>query len=131
MELSYRELRRREVISVTDGASLGKICDIVLSFPQGIMTGIVVPGKRGKGLFGFFNRNELFIDQRKIIKIGNDVILVDLKGGAGGTKPKKPQPQPCPPPPCNPCPPQCNTCAPPYPRQALTQEEIDIDFDEY
>lgn len=114
MELSFRDLRKRDVINVSDGACLGRIIDMVLDFPEGVLTGIVVPGRRGRGLFGFFNKSDIFIDESRIVKIGNDVILVDLKSGGGyypnkhGKRPPK-RPEQCSPH----CPPPCPPNRPP------------------
>ena len=123
MELSFKDLRKRDVINVADGRCLGKVSNLFLEFPRGILTGIAVPERKNKGLFRCFDKSELYIDQSKILKIGNDVILVDLKCGdvcspsvrvgkpeprpphGGGHRPDRPSP-------CNPCPPPCNPCAP-------------------
>ena len=96
MDTSYRELKCKDVVNVVDGRNLGRTCDIVFSFPEGQVFGIAVPGKRG-GLH-IFRKNDLFISIRNIIKIGADVVLVDLRGAhmppTGGKKHDY-----CPPPP--------------------------------
>lgn len=76
MDTSYRELKCKDVVNVTDGRNLGRTCDIVFSFPEGKVFGIVVPGKRG---LRFFKNNDLFISLKNVVKIGADVVLVDLK----------------------------------------------------
>jgi len=116
MELSYNELRKRDVVNISDGRCLGKIIDIRLSFPDGILVGIVVPGRKTKGFFRIFDKSELYIDESRIIKIGGDVILVDINCGdvcSAGVRVNKPDRYPpkkpehcspkCPPPP-PPCP---------------------------
>jgi YlmC/YmxH family sporulation protein len=100
MELSYKELSKRDVINVPDGRCLGRIIDIRLSFPDGLLVGIVVPGRKSRGIFCFFDKTELYIDRSRIIKIGGDVILVDI---SCNPRPK-PKPKPCPPP----CTPTCH-----------------------
>ena len=77
MELTFSELRQREVVNVTDGKSFGKVCDLVFNYPEGKIFGIVAPGRRGFNIFKC--RNEVFIEFRKIKKIGRDVILVDMR----------------------------------------------------
>ncbi len=77
MECSYRELKTKCVINIVDGKNLGRVCDIVFTFPEGRVFGIVVPGSCG---FHLFHRNDIFISLRNIVKIGADAILVDLKG---------------------------------------------------
>ena len=109
MELSFKDLKKREVINVADGRSLGGIVNLLIDFPEGLLTGIMVRGKKSGGIFGIFNRTEELIDVSKILKIGNDVILVDLKCGdvcapsTGVGRPKPPHhpphhpPKKCPP----------------------------------
>ena len=111
MELNYSELKLRDVINVNDGRCLGKIIDIRLSFPKGVLVGITVPGRKRSPLC-FFDKSELYIERSKIIKIGGDVILVNLKGGDSfeqngvAEKIDCPRPPHCPPnnkiPPCPP-----------------------------
>ena len=95
MEMSFSELRTKEVVNTADGRRLGKVCDLVFCYPENRLIGIVAPG--GKG-FGFW-KNEQFIDMKNIIKIGDDVVLVNfnmppkpcgrkpIRGGGGGTPP--------------------------------------------
>lgn len=110
MELTYNELKTREVINVIDGKSLGKIVDLTLSFPEGKLRGITVPGRK-QGFFSrLFDKGRLYIDRRDIKKIGGDVILVSLNCGdtcSDSSKISNAKPyennHPCPPP----CPPKC------------------------
>lgn len=85
MILSYKELRKRDVVNIADGRSFGKITDLKLEFPRGILKGIVVNEGRKSGFFGLFCKNEIFIDEKNIIRIGGDVILVNLKNCAAIT----------------------------------------------
>ena len=152
MELSFKDLAKRDVINVADGKCLGRICDLRLDFPRGELTGIVVPGKKTKWPLKCFDKCSLFIDQSRIIKIGGDVILVNLRCGEVCSpnaelnekkRPQKPQnsphypPQPpCPPScdancsPCQPvCPPICppqghSNCQTPCPPVSPTCEEL-------
>ncbi len=121
MELSFNELKKRDVINLPDGRCLGRIIDLRLDFPKGSLAGIVVPGRKSRRIFALFDRSEVYIDRSRIIKIGGDVILVDIS-----TNPLPPhyaphkQGKPCPPP-CQPaCPPQ----RPHQPRA----EEMDGEF---
>lgn len=160
MELTYSELKKRDVINVTDGRCLGRIIDLRLSFPEGVLVGIIVPGRRVKGILRIFDKSELYIDESRIIRIGGDVILVDINCGevcspsigANSHKkqnhqppsppcpPKTPCPLPCPPSNCvQPCPPPCppnpceQTC---YPQKdscknIFTSQGVRIDTDDY
>ncbi len=129
MELSYRELAKKDVINISDGRCLGRIIDMKFKFPQGVIVGIVVPGRR-TGFFKFFDRSELYIDESKIIKIGGDVILVDLKCSdtcapnvkvkGSGCEHNRPQEN------CQPCPPNCPP--PKRPQSSCGQGEFKLDL---
>lgn len=73
-ELTFSELRAKEVVNTQDGRKLGRVSDIALCYPENKWVGIVVPGCRGFGR----KKNELFIEMRNIVKIGEDVILVNV-----------------------------------------------------
>ncbi|MBR7186875.1 MAG: YlmC/YmxH family sporulation protein [Clostridia bacterium] len=75
METSFLELKRKETINLIDGKSLGKVCDVVFTWPEGRVQGIVVPG--GKGFR--WGKADLFIDLKCVKKIGVDVVLVEIK----------------------------------------------------
>ena len=74
MEFTFSKLRAKEVINTQDGRKLGKICDIVLCYPDNKWVGIIVPAGRGFSI----KKTELFIDLKRIVKIGEDVILVNV-----------------------------------------------------
>ena len=81
MELSYTDLKKRDVVNVNDGKCFGKIIDLSISFPSATLAGISVPGGKRNFLFRLFDRSSIFIEESKIIRIGSDVILVDVKCG--------------------------------------------------
>lgn len=76
-ELSFIELRSKQVVNVIDGKVLGRICDVVFSRQSAKVLGFIVPGEGGFSLFK--RRNDLFIPYERICKIGMDVVLVELK----------------------------------------------------
>ncbi|MCM1305690.1 MAG: YlmC/YmxH family sporulation protein [Bacteroides sp.] len=79
-QYSFTEMSRKDVINVADGRELGHVCDMVFNNCGGII-GFVVPGK--KSFFKSITSSEnVFIPWNKIIKIGSDVILVELVGNA-------------------------------------------------
>ena len=73
MEISFSELRAKEVVNTQDGRKLGRVCDVVLCYPENRWLGLVVPSGRGFG-----KRQELFLELKNIVKIGEDVILVNV-----------------------------------------------------
>ncbi len=95
MEISFLELRAKEVINTQDGKKLGRVCDVALCYPENKWLGVIVPAGRG-----WSKKNNLFIDLRQIVKIGEDVILVNvgLPHKGGGKKGNFAPPPPSPPP---------------------------------
>ncbi|MDR1906346.1 MAG: YlmC/YmxH family sporulation protein [Clostridiales bacterium] len=77
MDLTFCELREKEIINIADGKKLGRITDIVMT-GKGKVMGIVAPGERK--LFKGGADNNIFVPWCNICKIGNDVILVELGG---------------------------------------------------
>ena len=75
METSFSDLHSKEVVNVLDGKRLGRVCDVVFSYPEGRVSGIVAPGGRGLRWW----RAEVFIELRCVKKIGVDVVLVELR----------------------------------------------------
>jgi YlmC/YmxH family sporulation protein len=77
VELSFCELRCKQVINVIDGKVLGRIVDVVFSRGSAKILGFVVPGD---GAFHFLKkRGDIFIPFERICKIGIDVVIVELK----------------------------------------------------
>lgn len=71
------ELKLRDVINIADGKRLGLIKDIDIDLDTGKIKAIILPGNNRP--FSLFSRNdELIVNWEKIVRIGVDVILVDL-----------------------------------------------------
>lgn len=104
MELTFNSLRKKDVISVSDGKNLGRVFDVAFLFPENKIKGFFVTGCKGFK----FTKQEIFIPVGNVIKIGEDVILTNVNE----KKPPEKGPAPCPPP-CPPCPPQCPPPCPP------------------
>ncbi len=76
--MKFSELKQKEVVNVLDGRRLGTTIDIEFSQMDGHITAIVVPGP-----FSFMNLIKgncegYVIPMKKICKIGDDVVLVEL-----------------------------------------------------
>ena len=71
------DLRMREVVNVLDGKKLGKIIDIELYLEGGRVIAFILPG-RLRGFSIFAKREEIIIPWEKIVRIGRDVILVEV-----------------------------------------------------
>ncbi|HBQ85004.1 MAG TPA: YlmC/YmxH family sporulation protein [Syntrophomonas sp.] len=71
------DLRMREVVNVLDGKKLGNIIDIELDLEGGRVIAFILPG-RLRGFSIFAKREEIIIPWEKIVRIGRDVILVEV-----------------------------------------------------
>ncbi|MDO4540767.1 MAG: YlmC/YmxH family sporulation protein [Syntrophomonadaceae bacterium] len=75
--IKLSDLKMREVVNVIDGKKLGHIIDLELDVERARVTAIIVPGKM-RGWACFIKRDEIIIPWDKIVRIGRDVILVDM-----------------------------------------------------
>lgn len=70
------ELQTKDVVSTNDGRNLGRIVDVEIN-NEGIITNILIEKRRFFiKLFG--NSSQYNITYKEIIKIGDDVILVNI-----------------------------------------------------
>lgn len=74
--IKISDLRNRDVVNILDGKKLGNIIDIDLDLDNGKVLALVLPG-RVKG-FLFTKREEVVVPWQKIVRIGRDVILVEV-----------------------------------------------------
>ena len=81
--LNTDEIRNKEVINIFDGKSLGYVYDIEINLQAGTIDGLVLPGSRG--IFNLFGKGEedIVIKWSDVKTVGEDVILVDVKGAFG------------------------------------------------
>lgn len=77
MELSFCELRAKEVVNICDGKKMGNIIDLIFDSSCARITGLVVPGEKSF-LSIFKSSSDIFIPYNRIRKIGTDIILVEL-----------------------------------------------------
>ncbi|NLV37450.1 MAG: YlmC/YmxH family sporulation protein [Clostridiaceae bacterium] len=71
------DFKQKEVVNISDGRRLGFVCDVEIDLEQGKVEAVVLPGV-GR-LFGLLGKeSEFIIPWEKIVKIGEDIILVDL-----------------------------------------------------
>lgn len=93
MDISYTDLRCKDVVNVVNGAKMGKIIDMIVDSNGKLVLGLVVPGIRK-----IFKSNEdIFIPWDCIVKIGSDTILINLEISAvtNVVRKSKPSQDPC------------------------------------
>lgn len=79
--IKISDLKSRDVVNILDGRKLGNIIDIDLDLENGRVTSLILPG-RSRGFSLFTRREELVIPWEKIIRIGRDVVLVEVPSAA-------------------------------------------------
>jgi len=86
MDITFLELRCKEVINIIDGRRLGKIIDILFECKTGRICGFIVPGDRSLNIFR--RSDDILVPWKNILRIGEDTILVELflGGYRGGPK---------------------------------------------
>lgn len=79
MEISFLDLKEKEVVNVFSGQKLGRVIDLVFDTSNGEMLGLVVPGDKKL----FRKGDDIFVPLDKLKRIGSDVILVGLQTESG------------------------------------------------
>ena len=120
MEFSFSQLKQKDVINISDGKNMGKVCDLSFTFPENNILGFTVTGCKGFRL----TKQEQFIPIKSVVKIGEDTVLVKNEKTQPPPPPRPPKnkneccPPPCPPPDC---PPPC----PPFPGNRRSYDEYE------
>jgi len=72
------ELQSKDVVNISDGKRLGTIGDLDIDTDSGLIRAVVVPGQaKFFGMVG--GGQDIVVPWNQIVKIGSDVILVDLR----------------------------------------------------
>ncbi|AGC68539.1 sporulation protein, YlmC/YmxH family [Thermoclostridium stercorarium subsp. stercorarium DSM 8532] len=72
------DLRQKEVINIADGKRLGFVKDAEFNLESGKIVSLILPGRWS--IFRLFGRiEEMVIPWKDVRKVGDDIILVELK----------------------------------------------------
>lgn len=78
MEVSFLELKAKQVINSVDGKCLGHITDVIFDVVTAKALGFIVP-QPNQGFWGMFKGGkDIFIPFDCVCKLGVDVIIVEL-----------------------------------------------------
>lgn len=80
MQLRASELRTKDVVNVADGRKLGNLYDLDVDLETGRIRSLILPASGRGGWWRPSRDRDLEILWQDIVKIGLDVILVDLPG---------------------------------------------------
>lgn len=78
--LKNSELKMKDVIDINRGKKLGFIDDVDIELDEGRIKAFIIPAHNNRLLRFFSKKQDIVIGWDEIKKIGEDVILVDLKG---------------------------------------------------
>lgn len=79
--MSLTELRSKDVVNVDTGKKLGRVMDVEFDVCSGCMQAIVVPGEFKLACAIRGEKNGIVIPWERIVRIGDDVILVRFLPG--------------------------------------------------
>ncbi|MBX6352196.1 MAG: YlmC/YmxH family sporulation protein [Thermoflavifilum sp.] len=78
MEMRISDLQAKDVVNIGDGKRLGTIGDLDVDLDTGLIRAIIIAGQtRWFGILG--GGQEVVVPWNQIVRIGHDVILVDLR----------------------------------------------------
>lgn len=70
------DLRNKDVINVCNGKCLGCVTDVEVDICSGRLVALIVPGDNK--IISFSNKNDLRVPWDRIVRIGDDAVLVNL-----------------------------------------------------
>lgn len=77
MDAKISDLQERQIVNIADGKCLGNLKDIELNLLDGTIQALVLPGAGGF-LGRLQNQGELLIPWQRVVRIGVDVVLIDM-----------------------------------------------------
>lgn len=75
--MNLSDLQLKEIIDVSSGKRLGSIIDVIVD-NKGFIVKIMLDNRKAKGRIFSGNKEEVSIEWKNIIKLGDDIILVDI-----------------------------------------------------
>ena len=76
--MNLSDLTEKEIIEITTGKRMGTIIDIVIN-QNGTITKLILEDKKTTRKLFAPSKEDIYLDWKQIIKIGDDIILVDSK----------------------------------------------------
>ena len=86
-DCNTENFREKSVVNSCDGRIIGHVCEVIFDVCDGKITAIVV--RDDAGFICFKKCEDVIIPWEKIVKIGEDVIIVDAEGRIPELKCKK------------------------------------------
>lgn len=74
--MNLSDLQNKEIIDIATGKRIGTIIDIILT-PTGEISKLVLEDRKTTRRFLSQAKEDVYLDWKQIVKIGDDIILVD------------------------------------------------------
>lgn len=75
--MNLSDLQLKEIIDISTGKRLGSIIDVIVD-SRGFISRILLDNRKSRGRIFSGGKEEVFIEWKNIIKLGDDIILVDV-----------------------------------------------------
>lgn len=75
--MNLSDLQLKEIIDVSSGRRLGSIIDVVVD-GKGSIIKMILDNRRGRGKLFSASKEDVYIEWKNIVKLGDDIILVDV-----------------------------------------------------
>ncbi|MCL2255048.1 MAG: YlmC/YmxH family sporulation protein [Lachnospiraceae bacterium] len=79
--MTFSDLKCKDVINIKDCKCMGRICDLEFDDCSGHIKAIIVGNRSMFNSFLFHSEPETVIPWRDIVKIGPDIVLVEIGKG--------------------------------------------------
>lgn len=76
--MNLSDLQSKEVIDIASGRRIGAIIDVIINLNGNISKLVLEDRKSSRKIFSS-NREDVYLDWKQIVKIGDDIILIDGK----------------------------------------------------
>ena len=76
--MNLSDLQLKEIIDVSSGKRLGAIIDVVVD-SKGFITRMILDNRKNRSKLFNNNKEDVYIEWKNIVKLGDDIILVDIK----------------------------------------------------
>lgn len=76
--MNLSDLQNKEVIDIASGKKLGSIIDVIITLNGNISKLVLEDRKTNRRLFSN-TKEDVYLDWKQIVKIGDDIILIDGK----------------------------------------------------
>lgn len=74
--MNLSDLQLKEIIDVSNGKRLGSIIDVIVD-SRGFITKMLLDNRKNKGRIFSSNKEDIYIEWKNIVKLGDDIILVE------------------------------------------------------